>query len=410
MITRAIVVIAAGAVPEELLRPIAGVPALLRLLLSAQRAGVSEILVVGVPPTAPALQGILQDHRLMARVISLEDQPWSALMRVAPELEKTWWEGDLWVLPASGVIDVMLLRELAQRVVSQPVAVVETWPTAYPAEWPACFRVSGPWLQTLLRSFEDMPFGAVLATLIHSPAVACLPNTHRVCVPRVTNNTLAAVEEGLFAGLPSASDGWVDRHVNRKFSPWFSRWFLRTGLSPNQVTLMALALGLIAAFGFAQEAWRSQILGALCLQFSAVIDCCDGEVARLKFLESPSGYYLDIACDNIVHVAVFLAIAWSSYTSLGQSYLLWLGGLAAFGTIAAFLVVLATRHGRAQHASAALDGLIDALTNRDFSILLIVCALVGKLDWFLWALAIGVNLFWPMALGLGWKTYRTTHG
>jgi phosphatidylglycerophosphate synthase len=410
MITRAIVVISAGVGWDELLRPIAGVPAVLRLLLSAQRAGVSDILLLGASPAAPALQDILQDHRLMAPVICLEDLSWSALMRVAPELEKTWWEGNLWVLPASGVIDAILLRDLARREVSQPIAVIETWPMPIPPQWPACCRVAGPWLEALLRTSEDIPCGAVIETVMHSPAATRLPNTQRVCVPRVTDDTLAAVEEGLFAGLPSSSDGWVDRHVNRKLSPWFSRWFLRTRLTPNQVTLMALALGLIAAYGFAQETWQSHVIGAFCLQFSAVIDCCDGEVARLKFLESPGGYYLDIASDNIVHVAVFLAIAWSSYTSLGQSSLLWLGGLSAFGTIAAFLIVLATRHGRVQHASATLDRVIDALTNRDFSILLIVCALAGKLDWFLWALAIGVNLFWPIALGLGWKIHRTTHG
>lgn len=410
MITRAIVIMSADVAPEEVLRPIAGVPALLRLLLSAQRAGVSELLLLGVPPTMPALQEILQDQRLLARVICLEDQPWSALIHAAPDLEKLWWEGDLWVLPASGVIDVMLFRGVAQRAMSHPVAVVDTWPTPSPLEWPACFRVAGPWLQPILKASGDVSFGRVLESLTHAPGVVRLPNTNRVCTPHVTKENLAVVEAGLFAGLQSASDGWVDRYVNRKLSPWFSRRFLRTRMTPNQVTLMALALGLIAAFGFAQEEWRSRVLGALFLQFAAVIDCCDGELARLKFLESPSGYYLDIICDNMVHVAVFVAIAWSTYMSLGQTYLLWLGGLAAFGTIVSFLVVLATRHGRVRQVSAALDRWIDALTNRDFSVLLIICALAGKLDWFLWALAIGVNLFWPIALGLGWKASRTIHG
>jgi uncharacterized membrane protein len=60
--------------------------------------------------------------------------------------------------------------------------------------------------------------------------------------------------------------------------------------------------------------------------------------------------------------------------------------------------------------SAALDRLIDAPTSRDFSVLVLLCALVGKLGWFLWALAIGVNLFWPIVLGLAWKAQRTADG
>jgi hypothetical protein len=84
--------------------------------------------------------------------------------------------------------------------------------------------------------------------------------------------------------------------------------------------------------------------------------------------------------------------------------------LAAFGTVMAFLVVLTTRHGRPRLASASLDRLIDALANRDFSLIVVVCALTGTLQWFLWALAVGVNLFWPLVLGLARKAQRTAHG
>ena len=38
----------ASATPADLLQPIAGVPALLRLLLCAQRAGLDEMLLLGV--------------------------------------------------------------------------------------------------------------------------------------------------------------------------------------------------------------------------------------------------------------------------------------------------------------------------------------------------------------------------
>jgi len=72
--------------------------------------------------------------------------------------------------------------------------------------------------------------------------------------------------------------------------------------------------------------------------------------------------------------------------------------------------VLATRHGRARNSSARLERMIDALTNRDFSMLLLLCALAGTLEWFLWALAVGVNLFWSAVLGLAWMSQRPTHG
>ena len=48
MSSQAIVLIHATATPADLLHPIAGVPALLRLLLCAQRAGLGEILLLGM--------------------------------------------------------------------------------------------------------------------------------------------------------------------------------------------------------------------------------------------------------------------------------------------------------------------------------------------------------------------------
>ncbi|HSF29944.1 MAG TPA: CDP-alcohol phosphatidyltransferase family protein [Candidatus Tectomicrobia bacterium] len=411
MTTRAVVLVPPAATAVDLLRPIAGVPALLRLLLTAQRAGFGEMLVLGAN-RCPAIvkESVTQDARLVARLVWLEDQPWSALLRVCPELEKEWQEGALWVLPASGVIDVRLLRNAIQQEATRPITIIDTAPQTFSTYAPPFFRVSGPWLQPIAEASGDVALSSLLCRLPRCSDVQHLPNHGLVCAPVASEAHRTSVERGLLKALDSSSDGWVDRHVNRKLSPWFSRGLLRTPLTPNQVSLIALGIGLLAALSFTHGSWLSGVVGALLLQWSAVIDCCDGEVARLKFLESTSGYYLDITCDNIVHVAVFTGIAWSSYQAWGRTSALLLGGLAAFGTMMAFVVVLATRHGRARDASAALDRLIDALSNRDFSLILVVCALTATLEWFLWALAIGVNLFWPIVLGLARKTQRTADG
>jgi phosphatidylglycerophosphate synthase len=411
MITRVIVLIPATATSADLLQPIAGVPALLRLLLSAQRAGIGEMLLLGVNRCPAAVQEVVvQDPRLMARLLWLPDQPYAALLQVCPDLEKKWWEGDLWVLPAGGVIDVRLLREAVQQRGAQPIAVMETALPSSSASGAAFFRVSGAWLQPMLEAAGEVTLSTFLGGLPGRDDVERIANRGFVCAAVVGAADRAAVERGLFKSSEGVSDGWVDRYLNRKLSAWVSRWLLRLPLTPNQVTFIALAVGLLAALGFAHGSWHSTVVGALLLQWSAVIDCCDGEVARLKFLESTSGYYFDIACDNIVHVAVFTGIAWSNYQQVGHTHALLLGGLAALGTMMAFVVVLVTRHGRTRHPSATLDRLIDTLTNRDFSLILLVCALTRTLEWFLWALAIGVNLFWPLVLGLAWKTQRTSHG
>ena len=411
MSARAIVLPPTTMTLDDLSQPIAGVPALLRLLLSAQRAGIGEILLLGANRYPSSVQqSLMRDSRLVIRLIWLDDQPWSSLLQACPELEKEWWERDLWILPAEGVIDVQLLRDAIRQPSTDTVAVIDAWPLPSPHGETAFFRVSGAWLQPLVAASGDMTLSSLLGDLPRRGEIERIPNRGLVCAPAVSKAQRPAVERGLFRGLKSASDGWVDRYLNRTLSPWFSRWFLRLPLTPNHVTLVALTIGLLSAMCFARGGWVSNVIGALLLQWSAVIDCCDGEVARLKFLESTSGYYLDIACDNLVHVAVFAGIAWASYQDLGQTSSLLLGGLAAFGTAMAVLVVLATRHGRPRMASATLDRLIDALANRDFSLIVVVCALTGTLQWFLWALAVGVNLFWPLVLGLASKAQRAAHG
>jgi hypothetical protein len=51
-------------------------------------------------------------------------------------------------------------------------------------------------------------------------------------------------------------------------------------------------------------------------------------------------------------------------------------------------------------AKTRLQSLIDRMTNRDFSVLLLVLALLDRVEWFVWMLGIGVHCFWLLALGL----------
>ena len=104
---------------------------------------------------------------------------------------------------------------------------------------------------------------ALLNDLPRRGDVAVIANGGLVCAPVVGAANRTAVERGLFRDLKSASDGWVDRYLNRQFSPWFSRWFLGVPLTPNQVTVIAFAIGLIAAFGFAHGRWFGGVVGAL---------------------------------------------------------------------------------------------------------------------------------------------------
>jgi hypothetical protein len=78
----------------------------------------------------------------------------------------------------------------------------------------------------------------------------------------------------------------------------------------------------------------------------------------------------------------------------------WLGMASALGVVFSFMVVLQTLLHPSLRGGSRVQKLVDAATNRDFSVLLILFALFGALECFLWMAAIGSHVFWMLALAL----------
>jgi phosphatidylglycerophosphate synthase len=213
--------------------------------------------------------------------------------------------------------------------------------------------------------------------------------------PLTAAGDLHAAEAWLLRGLIKDSEGVMSRHVERRISLALTRRLVWTSLTPNTMTLVCLAIGLAGAPFFLSSAPGLQLTGALLFLLHSILDGCDGEIARLKFLESPGGARLDFWGDNTVHVAVFgsMAVGWS--VSAHAAWPLAVGALAIASTLAAALVVAphmvsASAKGRARSAEAKA---VDALANRDFIYLIIVLSAFGKAAWFIVFVAIGTPIF-----------------
>ena len=88
------------------------------------------------------------------------------------------------------------------------------------------------------------------------------------------------------------------------------RWRAR-GITPNQVTLATLPV-------FARRrgrCWRSAraggalVAGAGIIELSYVLDCADGQLARLKGTSSPVGAHLDFLMDELKAFVLVAAVA-----------------------------------------------------------------------------------------------------
>ena len=84
----------------------------------------------------------------------------------------------------------------------------------------------------------------------------------------------------------------------------------RTRVTPNQVTLATLPVFLAGAALIAfRPGWGALCAGVAILELSYVLDCADGQLARLKGTSSPVGAHLDFLMDELKAFALVAAVA-----------------------------------------------------------------------------------------------------
>ena len=192
-------------------------------------------------------------------------------------------------------------------------------------------------------------------------------------------------------------DSPITRILSRPVSRFLTRILINTPLTPNQITLVGFFFGLISAFLFSQAGYETSVIAAMLLVISTWIDGVDGEIARLKFMETDIGKKLDIYCDNIIHFLVFTAIGYGIYLKTGEVIFLYLGGLAGLGGLLSFFllspVLLEKRSPGKQLFHISEPELAEKFANRDFIHFLLLVSLINQLEVFIAIAAVGANIF-----------------
>ena len=199
-----------------------------------------------------------------------------------------------------------------------------------------------------------------------------------------------------------AWDGAVSRWINRPVSRPISRVLIRTGMSPNAVTVLAFALAIAGAGAIAAGAmWPlAMVAGGLLVQLASIVDGVDGEVARASLRESEAGEFLDTVLDRVADGAVIAALA---VAAGGQTA--WIVAAAAlFGSLAVPFVKAAFHRsfGRPLPAPPSRVG-----AGRDLRLLLAALSAVTLMPLVgLVALALVTNLEAARRFASGWRAAR----
>ena len=155
------------------------------------------------------------------------------------------------------------------------------------------------------------------------------------------------IEIGFLRDSGKSQDGFVSRYLNRPISRVVTRLLLRFPTTPNAWTLFIFPIPIVAALILINGTYGSFLWGLVLFQVFSVLDGCDGEIARAKFLESERGRQLDGLCDILSNILLVVGLGFglsrqaNQAGSSGWFYLV--EGLMAAGLIGLNEFLLARR-------------------------------------------------------------------
>jgi phosphatidylglycerophosphate synthase len=189
-----------------------------------------------------------------------------------------------------------------------------------------------------------------------------------------------------------ATDALMARVLDRRVSWRISLQLARLRVAPNAVTLLNTALGFGCAAMLASTSYLIRLTGATLFLASITIDGVDGELARLRMVESKFGGQLDVFTDNLVHIAIFAGLMTGCYRISHSSAYGYLFLVMAVGF--SFCAVSVNRALRLPGEQAAKwISRVERVTGRDFAYIVVILAIVNRLWWFAWTATIGTYGF-----------------
>jgi phosphatidylglycerophosphate synthase len=390
-------------------------PILLRTIFAAQKAGATRIMVVADPAI----------RRKVQRALFFTG-------RLPESVE--------WIEAAAGASHSQRLLLIVNKAPAERLVLIDGNRTYHPS----LVRKAAEWNneRSALAPVSDDEFAGILALpveMIRDFAERCptqartlkemyasLTEMHSVVSTpvaedqwqRVNNpEDCEAAERKLDRWLVKPTDGFYAR-LNRRVSIPISRQLIKLPITANMVSIFTLGVGITSAAFFAYGGYWSTLLGAFLCLFASIMDGCDGEVARLKLLESDFGCWLETICDYAFYLFLLVGMTIGRWQSSGTRMYLAYGGLLLFGALASFFAVGWQRRrlaaGRPEQLLKIWQGHAESRPSNPFLYFgrhaefivrrcffpyaLLVFALFNLMSVAFVLSVIGANLVWPIAL------------
>lgn len=117
----------------------------------------------------------------------------------------------------------------------------------------------------------------------------------------------------------------IDRAFYRPLGYRIAKLLQNTGVTPNTITVISIFVGICAGilWYFPYDIGLA-VLGILALVFANILDCVDGQLARLTGIKSEIGRILDGFAGDLWFLAIYIAFAHRLYLDYADIVGIWL--------------------------------------------------------------------------------------
>lgn len=288
-------------IEEYLLRPIGGVPLLVRVLATAARAGADRVLLIW----PSSVQCRLRERVLQSKLLrGLEVVTVISQEAFRPTVSAHW-------------------EKLSDYLPAEFLWLPWNWVTAK-----QCLTA----LEPISMSLADWRRPVLIAR--NKMSSRSLRAAEGVAV--ISPETALEAERFLVARSGKVLDG-IHTGFNRYLCRPVVRRLSHTWITPNQVSFGGLFVALLSCWAFAQGTYLWYVLGASLFFIAGLFDEMDGMLARIKFADSPFGTWLEGFIDDVSYLLLFGGTAVGLYRQHGESELL-VGAALLIGTALAIVV------------------------------------------------------------------------
>lgn len=121
----------------------------------------------------------------------------------------------------------------------------------------------------------------------------------------------------------------LDLYFFRPLSFLFVKLIYSTNITPNQISVVSMLFGILTGILFGFGSYQFFVFGAIALLISNILDCADGQLARLKKNGTGIGRIIDGFIDYVTGLSIFAGIGIGLSVATGNYAYVWILTAAA---------------------------------------------------------------------------------